>query len=177
MNVQEFAQLMKTNQQLGIGPHGDQAHDLLQPAARPPAYTMTSNRVPTEHEEQVALFAWAEASGITELAWMFAVPNGGYRHPATAAHLKAEGVKAGAPDIFLPIPRYCFAHDSMYHGMFLELKRVDHSNKPTPEQEAWLTELTAQGYYAVVAYGCEEAIDHILCYLDGEAPLGWDKEA
>ena len=35
MNVQEFVQLMRSNQQLGIGPHGDQAHDLLQPAARP----------------------------------------------------------------------------------------------------------------------------------------------
>jgi hypothetical protein len=177
MTPQEFAQLMKTNQELAIGPHGDQAHDLLQPMTAKPAYVMTSNRVPTEHEEQVALFEWAERSGITELAWMFAVPNGGYRHPATAAHLKAEGVKAGAPDIILPIPRWGYPNDSMYHGMFLELKRADHSNKTTPEQDAWLAELTTLGYYAVVAYGCEEAIDHILCYLDGEAPLGWDKEA
>jgi hypothetical protein len=176
MSPQEFIEFMRRNPQVSIGPHGDQAEDLLQPDPIRPVYTMTSNKVPTEHEEQVALFAWAEASGITELAWMFAVPNGGYRHPATAAHLKAEGVKAGAPDIILPIPRWCYPHDSMYHGMFLELKRADHSNKTTPEQDAWLAELNALDYYAVVAYGCEEAIDHILCYLDGEAPLGWDME-
>ena len=75
MTPQEFAQLMKTNQQLAIGPHGDQAHDLLQPASRPPAYTMTSNKVPTEHEQQVALFQWAEGIGIPELELMTASPK------------------------------------------------------------------------------------------------------
>ncbi len=105
MSPQEFVEFMRRNPQVSIGPHGDQAHDLLQPASRPPAYTMTSNKAPTEHEEQVALFQWAERSGIPELELMTAIPNGGYRHPATAAHLKAEGVQAGYPDILIDVAR------------------------------------------------------------------------
>jgi hypothetical protein len=161
MTPQEFAKLMHSNQQLGIGPHGDQAHDLLQPArtAPPAAYIMTSNKVPTEHEEQVALFQWAEGSGIPELELMTAIPNGGYRHPATAALLKAEGVQAGYPDILIDVAR------GGYHGYRLELKRSDHSNHPTPEQKAWIERLRAQGYRVDVCYGCEEAIDAILMYL------------
>ena len=163
MTPQEFAQLMKSNQQLAIGPHGDQAHDLLQPASRPPAYTMTSNKAPTEHEEQVALFQWAAASGIPELELMAAIPNGGYRHPLTAALLKAEGVKAGYPDIVLDVAR------GGYHGYRLELKRSDRSNHPTAEQKAWIERLRAQGYRVDVCYGCEEAIAAILEYLGLEA--------
>ena len=157
MTPQEFAQLMKTNQQLAIGPHGDQAHDLLQPAK--PAYTMTSNKVPTEHDEQVALFEWAAGSGIEELELMAAIPNGGYRHPATAALLKSEGVKAGYPDIVLDVAR------GGYHGYRCELKRSDHSNHPTQEQTEWIERLRAQGYRVDVCYGCEEAIEAILMYL------------
>ena len=159
MTPQEFAQLMKSNQQLAIGPHGDQAHDLLQPGSAKPAYTMTSNRVPTEHDEQVALFQWAAGSGIPELELMAAIPNGGYRHPATAALLKKEGVQAGYPDIVLDVAR------GGYHGYRLELKRSDRSNHPTPEQTAWIERLRAQGYRVDVCYGCEEAIEAILMYL------------
>ncbi len=163
MTPQEFAQLMKSNQQLAIGPHGDQAHDLLPPGPIRPAYTMTSNKVPTEHEEQVALFQWAEGSGIEKLALMTAIPNGGYRHPATAAMLKKEGVQAGYPDILLDVAR------GGYHGYRLELKRSDHSNHPTQEQKEWIERLRAQGYRVDVCYGCEEAIAAILEYLGIDA--------
>ena len=159
MTPQEFAQLMKTNQQLGIGPHGDQAHDLLQPASRPPAYTMTSNKAPTEHEEQVALFEWAEASGITELAWMFSIPNGGYRHPATAYKMKSEGQKPGVPDICIAVPM------PPYKGAFIELKRSDRSNHATDEQNEWMAHLNAVGYFVATCYGAQEAITAILNYL------------
>ena len=68
----------------------------------------------SEHDEQVALFQWAgyQLGACPELALMFAIPNGGDRHPAVAGKLRDEGVKAGVPDIFLPVPR------GKYHGMF-----------------------------------------------------------
>lgn len=40
-------------------------------------------------------------------AWplLFAIPDGGRRDAVTGAHLKAEGVRAGVPDMFLAVPR------------------------------------------------------------------------
>ena len=60
-----------------------------------------------EHREQVKLFAWAEWERIDrpELGLLFAVPNGGRRDAVTGARLKAEGVKAGVPDVWLPVAR------------------------------------------------------------------------
>lgn len=49
----------------------------------------------SEHDEQVRLCKWMEMKGIE----YFACPNGGKRDVITAAKLKREGVKAGAPDI------------------------------------------------------------------------------
>ena len=53
----------------------------------------------TEHEIQVSAFAQYAARG-TSGSVMFAIPNGGVRDKVTAGKLKAEGVTAGAPDIF-----------------------------------------------------------------------------
>ena len=54
-----------------------------------------------EHVEQVVLFEWArlQAAKYPMLKTMFAIPNGGKRGSATAAKLKAEGVKAGVCDV------------------------------------------------------------------------------
>ena len=84
---------------------------------------------PTEHEEQVALFQWAAANEAQypSLAMLAAIPNGGYRPMTTAAMLKAEGVKAGYPDILLDVAR------GPYHGLRIELKRADRSNHATKE--------------------------------------------
>lgn len=115
-----------------------------------------------EHLEQVALFQWARKnlSVHPELDAMFAVPNGGARNPITAKRLKAEGVKAGVPDIFLMAAR------GGYHGMVIELKRVG-GGRLTAEQCRWLAMLGDEGYLAVVCHGWVEAKDHIIQYLGG----------
>ena len=116
---------------------------------------------PTEHEEQVALFQWAEANEAQypSLAMLAAIPNGGYRPMTTAAMLKAEGVKAGYPDIVLDVAR------GPYHGLRIELKRADRSNHATDAQREWLARLNFQDYLAVVCYGADEAIKVITDYL------------
>ncbi|MBF0384149.1 MAG: hypothetical protein HQL69_24315, partial [Magnetococcales bacterium] len=62
---------------------------------------------PSEHNEQAALFEWASISSkaIPELNLLAAIPNGGHRLKATAGKMKAEGVKAGFPDIIFPVAR------------------------------------------------------------------------
>lgn len=112
-----------------------------------------------EHDEQVALFRWAgyKTREIPELCFLFAIPNGGARHIAVARKLKAEGVKAGIPDIFLPVVR------GAYHGLFIEMKVG--KNKLTGPQEEWHVVLKGQGYRVEVCYGWEAAKDVLEDYL------------
>ena len=116
-----------------------------------------------EHNEQVAVFQWAAYNEATypELKYLFAVPNGGQRNVIVASKLKAEGVKRGVPDIWLPVARGGF------HGLVIELK-ADKGRK-TPEQEAWLQFLFAQGYFAGCVWGADAAIGIIERYLLSEA--------
>lgn len=116
--------------------------------------------VPPEHAEQVALVRWSIlASGAhPELRWLLAVPNGGDRHPAVAARLKAEGVRKGVPDMCLPVPRGGFG------ALWIELKRQA-GGRVSPEQRVWIAGLQANGHRAVVCAGWVEARDVILDYL------------
>ena len=118
--------------------------------------------IPTEHEEQVALFAWADTQmdRCPELSLMFAIPNGGHRFVAVAAKLKAEGVKAGVPDVFLPVPR------GGKHGLWLELKRSK-GGRLGEAQKAWADALEGQGYAVGLSYGAVEAIQLIEEYMEG----------
>jgi hypothetical protein len=120
----------------------------------------------TEHAEQVALFIWASQNleKYPVLRFMFAVPNGGQRNLKVASNLKAEGVKAGAPDIILPCAR------GIWHGLFIELKR-----RKTDKQRAGVVDmdqtdfhkgLIEQGYGVAICYGFMEARDCIIQYLE-----------
>lgn len=116
----------------------------------------------TEHEHQVTLMKWAalQSKALPDLELLFAVPNGGHRHPATGAKLKAEGVKPGVPDLFLPVPRHGF------HGLWLELKTELKASKVSAVQDWWLNSLSNQGYKTVVCKGWDSARNEILEYLN-----------
>ena len=109
---------------------------------------------------QQCLFRWAAyAMGKRpELALMFHIPNGGTRSKSEAGRFRAEGVKAGVPDIFLPAAR------GEYHGLFIEMKRRK-NGRVSIDQATWLKALEKQGYKAVVCEGWEEARDEIEGYL------------
>jgi hypothetical protein len=51
----------------------------------------------SESQEQALVVAWLDFKGVT----YFAVPNGARVRPAQARKLKAEGMRAGAPDLVL----------------------------------------------------------------------------
>jgi hypothetical protein len=114
----------------------------------------------SEYAEQCALITWA---GLVqgrwpELALLFHIPNGGARDRVTGAQLKAAGVKAGVPDLCLPVARHG------WHGLFIELKVGD--NEPSAQQVRWLDDLAAQGYLALVCRGWDEAREALEGYLD-----------
>jgi hypothetical protein len=127
-----------------------------------PQKAATTLPAPSEHEEQCAVVQWAQlnVSRLPGLDLLYAIPNGGKRDMAVAVALKAEGVKSGVPDLCLPVPR------GGWHGLYVEMKKADHSNGPSPAQAAWVERLQVEGYFCVVAYGAGHAINAITQYLE-----------
>ena len=113
----------------------------------------------TEHDIQSRLFRRLEEMipEFPELRLAFAIPNGGDRNPVVGAMLKAEGVKRGVLDMFLPVAR------GMYHGFFIEMKRP--GGRTSAEQRQWISELMGQGYQVEIHYSDDSAIRALLDYL------------
>ncbi len=113
-----------------------------------------------EHCEAVALMNWwaceANLRGLDKRLLM-AIPNGGKRNKVTGGRLKAEGVRAGAPDYLLAIPTPRFA------GLFIELKTE--TGRPSPSQKEMIDLLNKHSYCAVVSFGTLAAMDAIKAYL------------
>lgn len=114
-----------------------------------------------ENVEQTCLFRWAayEQGKYPELNLLYHIPNGGSRNKYEAANLKRQGVKAGVPDLCLPVAR------GKYHGLYIEMKAG--KNTPSDLQKGWLKALNEQGFLAVVCYGWEKASEVLIQYLEG----------
>jgi len=91
---------------------------------------------------------------------IFHVPNGGHRHKLVAIELKKQGVKAGIPDLVLPMAR------GGYFGLYLEFKATPpHDSPVSPSQDACLHALIEQGYLAIVCRGHADAMEALTAYL------------
>lgn len=100
----------------------------------------------SEHDETVAVVEYCDLKGYP----VFHIPNEAKRSPATAARLKAEGMRPGVPDLCIPVAR------GRYHSLYIEMKAD--GGKPTEEQAAWISRLRAEGMCAYVCYGASNAI-------------------
>jgi hypothetical protein len=159
----------------------------------------------SEHGEQRALFAWvlvAEQYGfnvawdwaagmgleaakssrtneqpVHELKWFHAIPNGGLRDKRTAAMLKAEGVKRGIPDTFLPVPLWGAvtpAHTHLrcmlYAGLYIEMKRSKSEGRAkgrtSSEQEDAVAWLRHSGYAVAVCFTWDQAARELQSYIE-----------
>jgi len=149
----------------------------------------------SEHAEQCALFCWAnkamqfgfaaademdaydvytphhERLYVPELRWLHAIPNAGARsNKIAAAQLKAEGVKAGVADIFLPVVKRG-RNDQLnnpvrFCGLYIELKRLDgHMSDVSNDQTNFGKFVEQQGYKWYVAFGWRQAASIIKEYL------------
>lgn len=124
-----------------------------------------------EDEHQKYLIMWADLTRIDPVNDVFEsigeylvhIPNGGKRDKREAGRLKAQGVRAGFPDLgfFYPV--------GDFHGLFIEMKKpiVKGQRKPKVEdnQKEWIDRLSAQGYDTAVCFGWHEARMKILDYL------------
>lgn len=107
----------------------------------------------SEADEQMAVVEWCALKRVP----VYHVPNGGSRNKAEAARLKAQGVKAGVPDLCVPVARGC------YHSLYIEMKHG--RNRPTGKQLEWIALLRSEGMAAFVCYGASNAIALIETYL------------
>lgn len=142
-----------------------------------------------ESGHQKALFAWAAMARLRgfnaafnmdeyarasvghavfnpELKWLHAIPNGGNRDPKTAARLKAEGVKPGIPDIFLPVRRP-ISNLGFYSGLYIELKKLK-GGRVSVDQSDFMNFAIGQGFCPCFAYGWRDAAEEIMGYLQRE---------
>lgn len=107
----------------------------------------------SEAAEQVAVVEWCDANRVP----VFHIPNGGKRGKSEAAYLKRQGVRAGVPDLCVPVAR------GGYHSLYVEMKVG--TNKPTQKQAEWIAFLRQQGMCAYVCYGADAAIECIRRYM------------
>lgn len=119
-----------------------------------------------EATEQERVMNWATfyAKDFPELELLHHIPNGGSRNTLEAANLKRQGVKAGVPDLCLPVPR------NGLHGLYVEMKWG--KNTTTDKQDWWIDQLKRQGYEVTVCWTADAAMDAIAAYLGIEEETG-----
>jgi hypothetical protein len=100
---------------------------------------------------QIHLVRWCRGHKSEMLHNVFHVPNGGYRDRVTASVLKAMGVRAGVPDLCLPLPG-----GGTY---WLELKTK--KGRLSATQKKFHEMLCSLGHIVETAYGFEDAQDKL----------------
>jgi hypothetical protein len=112
-----------------------------------------------EFQHQSALISWANARAKLhpELRLLYHVPNGGSRNIREAANLKRAGVRAGVPDLHLPVAR------GEYHGLWLELKSP--TGRTSDAQRDWHAALRDEGHRVEVCTDWIAARDILIAYL------------
>ncbi len=105
---------------------------------------------PPESVIQMAVARYLDHLGVL---WTHC-PNGGQRSIVTAKRLRAEGLKAGVPDIliFTRPPKVVPAR-----GAAIELKR-EKGGRLSPDQKQWLKDLEDNGWVTAVCCGLDEAL-------------------
>jgi VRR-NUC domain len=118
-------------------------------------------KIPTESEEQKALIVWwsfVHATFSVPETVLMACPAQAARSIRGGARVKAEGYRAGTPDLFLAVAR------GDQHGLFIEMKRRD-GGSLAESQKLMLSDLSPQGYAVAVCHGALAAKETILKYL------------
>lgn len=112
-----------------------------------------------EHAIQRSFFDWSQYAQCEhpELALLYAIPNGGARNAVTGRRLKEEGVRAGMPDMHLPVAR------GEYHGLWLELKAP--GKHPEKHQTEIHERLRKAGHVVVVVRSFDECRAAVTQYL------------
>lgn len=122
----------------------------------------------SEHAMQAAVIQWADLqmAVLPALELLYAVPNGARTAISVAKRLKAEGMRAGVPDLCLPVA----ARGAI--GLYIEMKTA--TGPVSGDQKRWHAALRAAGHIVVVCRSIESAIaelrEHALAAGQKESP-------
>ena len=133
----------------------------MRAAALKPFGHRTARAKPVDREglEQAALMSEIELRYPEVFDLIYHVPNGGHRHKLVAIKLKQQGLKAGVPDLVLPMAR------GGYFGLYIELKATIDPAAVSASQQAYIKRLSEQGYLAIVCRGHFDAMEQLRAYL------------
>lgn len=102
---------------------------------------------PSEDQIQITVVEWLQRRGVKGMHF-FHVPNGGLRHKAVAAKLKAMGVVPGEPDVI------CLYRGRVY-GLELKVPGGEQSEDQEHVERQW----EQAGATYAVAHGLDYALD------------------
>ena len=120
---------------------------------------ISSLMIPLEDDEQIVDIQWANISTAKyeDVDLIYHIPNGGKRNAREAERLREMGVKAGMPDLCLPVAR------GIYHSLYIELKRRK-GGRVSEAQNRRIRRLQKAGNCVCVCKGADEAIEAIKAY-------------
>ncbi len=142
-----------------------------------------------EHTHQKAVIKWAndmvkfQPKKYWMLEFLYAVPNGARTARSVANRLKAEGMKAGVPDLVLPYRIFHWTDrkwktgGTFFPGVYIEMKSKDTKGRVSKDQKKWIEYLSGQGYKVEVCWNAVEAIKVLEGYLNdslSDVPQGSD---
>lgn len=122
---------------------------------------------------EYAQTTYAEEVPCWPLKWFHATPNGGslgdskQSQMIRGAQKKAEGVKAGVYDTFLPWPVKDGPAYVRYSGLFLEMKKPGEIKKRSAEQKTFGADMIKAGYACAVADNWLDAAHWVERYMSG----------
>ena len=113
----------------------------------------------SEHDLQTACVNWFRMQYREYAHLLIAIPNGGQRDVRVARKLKAEGVVAGVPDLFLAVPT------SKHAGLWIEMKNGS-AGRVSDAQQQQLLLLSDMGYEVAVCRTFDEFRKVVNYYLE-----------
>jgi len=102
-----------------------------------------------EESIQKQIVLWCKQHDNPKFHGIFHVPNGDFRDKRTAIKLKKMGVKAGIPDLMLPLE----------NGKVFWLELKTKKGKLSAVQKVVIAKLKKKGHLVEVAFGYDQAVE------------------
>lgn len=118
---------------------------------------LSNPKTEAQHQANVVNWAILHTAEWPELALLYHIPNGGSRDAIEGRHLKAQGVRAGVPDLHLPVAR------GEYHALYIEMKTE--KGRLSEEQKQRFERLRGERNCVEVCRGWESAVQVLEWYL------------
>jgi hypothetical protein len=152
--------------------HGFEVADEWCKTGKLPKYDTSPEGLPRDmQDDEIESFGrvvtWSKA--VPALEWFHAIHNQGHGDKVRGANAKAEGVRKGVADTFLPWPV------AGWHGLYIEMKKpterpkTDKGKGGVSDEQAQFGEYAKSvGYGFMVCYGWEHAVCTLRSYIEWE---------